>query len=102
MINNSSSDKDCQTRIGKARGVFGRLKSVWKIRHISTTLKVRSYESLLMSTMLYGAELWPLTVAQKKQLEAAHQVAKKNDRYLMEQDKVYNERVRVHTENWRR
>ena len=55
-----------------------------------------------MSTMLHGAELWPLTVAQKKPLEAAHQVAKKNDRYLMEQDKVYNERVRVHTENWRR
>ena len=65
-------DKDCQTRMGKASSVFGRLKSVWKNRHISTTLKVRLYESLVMSTMLYGAELWPLTVAQNKKLEAAH------------------------------
>jgi len=61
VTSDSSFDKDCQTRIGKATSVFGRLKSVWKNRHISTTLKVRLYESLAMSTMLYSAELWPLT-----------------------------------------
>jgi len=41
VTSDSSRDKDCQTRIGKASGVFGRLKSVWKNRHVSTTLKVR-------------------------------------------------------------
>ena len=72
MTSDSSCDKNCQTRIGKASSVFERLKSVWKNRYISTTLKVRLYESLVMSTMLYGAELSPLTIAQKKKLEAAH------------------------------
>jgi len=28
--------------------------------------KVRMYESLVMSTMLYSAEIWPLSVMQKK------------------------------------
>jgi len=41
IISDSSCDKDCQTRIGKIKSVLGRLKSVWKNRHISTTLKVR-------------------------------------------------------------
>jgi len=74
VTSDSSCDKDCQTRIGKISSVFGRLKSIWKNRHITirTTLKVRLYESLVMSTVLYGAELWPLRVAQKKKLEAAH------------------------------
>ena len=98
VTSNSSCDKDCQTRIGKASSVFGRLKSMWKNRHISTTLNVRLFESLVMSTMLYGAELWPLTVAQKK-LEAAHH---KFQRRIMNntswKDKVSNERVRAQTQ----
>jgi len=61
---NSSCGKDCKTRIRKANSIFGRLKSVWK-KQISITLKLRLYKSLVMSTMLYGAELWPLSVAQK-------------------------------------
>ena len=51
--------------------VFGRLKPVWKNKHISLALKVRRYESLVLSTMLYCVELWPLSVTQQKQLKAA-------------------------------
>ena len=100
MTSNSSCDKDCQTRIGKASSVFGRLKSVWKNRDItiSTTLKVRLYESLVVSTMLYGAELWPLTIAQKKKLEAAHHKFKTRMMGISWKDKVSNERVREQTQ----
>jgi len=65
-MNNSSCNKDCQTRIGKATSVFGRLKPVWKNKHISLAFKVRLYESLVMKTTLYSAELWPLSVTRKK------------------------------------
>jgi len=47
---------------------------------------------------LYGAELWPLTVAQKKKLEAAHH---KFNRIIMDVSwkyKVSNERVRAQTQ----
>ena len=72
VTSNGNCDKDCQQRIGKANSVFGRLKDIWKSKHISLKVKVRLYESLVMSTLLYSAELWPLSVTQKKKLEATH------------------------------
>ena len=100
VTSDSSCDKDCQTRIGKISSVFGRLKSIWKNRHITirTTLKVRLYESLVMSTVLYGAELWLLTVAQKKKLEAAHHKFQRRMMGISWKDKVSNESVRVQTQ----
>jgi len=64
LSTNGNCDKNCQTRIGKASSVFGRLQDVWRNKHLK--VKVRLYESLVMSTMLYSAELWPLTIPQKK------------------------------------
>jgi len=61
-----------QIRIGKASSVFGMLHDVWRNKHIGLKVKVRLYESLVMSTMLYSAEQWPLTIPQKKKLDAAH------------------------------
>jgi len=65
-------DKECTMRIGKASRVFGRLLNIWKSNNISLPVKVMLYESLVISTLLYGAELWPLPVTQMKKLEAAH------------------------------
>ena len=59
MSNNGNCGMDCQTRIGKANDVFGRVNDIWKN-------KVRLYEFLVMSTLLYYAELWPLSAVQKK------------------------------------
>jgi len=64
-------DKECTMRISKASSVFGRLLN-WKSKNISLPVKVKLYESLVISTLLYGAELWPLPVTQMKKLEAAH------------------------------
>ena len=49
-----------------------RLKEVRKNKHISLPIKVKLYESLVAATMLYSAELWPLTVKHMKTLEAAN------------------------------
>ena len=51
-----------------------------------------------MSTMLYGAELWPLTVAQKKKLEAAHHKFQRRIMGISRKDKVSNKRVRAQTQ----
>jgi len=47
--------------------------------------------------MLYGAELWPLTVAQKKKLQAAHHKLRRRMMGISWKDKVSNERVRAQT-----
>ena len=52
LSTNGNCDKDCQIRFGKGYKMYGGTNtSVSKV-------KVRLYESLVMSTMLYSAELW--------------------------------------------
>ena len=46
-------------RIGKAASVLGRLVNIWKSKNISLAVKIRLYESLVIATLLYGAESWP-------------------------------------------
>jgi len=65
-------DKECMVRIEKAASSFGRLSNIWKNKNIRLSMKIRLYKSLVISTLLYGAELWPLSVTQMKKLEAAH------------------------------
>ena len=59
-------------RLGKASGVFGRLTKIWRDNGLSTHTKIRLYEVLVLSTILYGAETWPVSVSNTKKLEAAH------------------------------
>jgi len=94
LSTNGNCDKDYQIRIGKASSVFGRLQDVWRNKYISLKVRVRLYETLIMSTMLYSAELWPLTIPQKKRLDAAHH---KFQRRLLGKDKVHNEIIRNQT-----
>jgi len=66
-------DKECMIRIRKAASVFGRLVNIWKSKNISLSVKIRLYESLVISTLLFGAESWPLSVTQiNEKIEAAH------------------------------
>jgi len=52
--------------------VFRRLANIQKNKSVSLPVKIKLYESLVISTLLYGAELWPLPVIQMKTLETAH------------------------------
>src|SRR6218665_2431903 len=65
MSSNSSCDKEIKTRMGKAYVVFGRLERIWKSNGCSIDTKARLYESIVLSTLLYGAETWPITVANR-------------------------------------
>ena len=49
-------DKECMIRVGKVASVFGRLVNIWKNKNISLAVKIKLYESLVISTPLYGAE----------------------------------------------
>ena len=84
-------------RIGKAASVFGRLVNIWKSKNISIAVKIRLYESLVISTLLYGAESWPLSVTQMKKLEAAHHWFQRRLLGITWRDKVRNEDIRKKT-----
>ena len=58
--------------MGKANGVFGRLTNIWRDNGLSLHTQIRLYEALVLSTLLYGAETWSMSVSNTKKLEAAH------------------------------
>ena len=97
LSHDSSCDKDIKTRLGKANSNFGRLHSIWRSKTLSIKIKVRLYESLILSTLLYAAETWPMTVTNMKKLEAAHHRWQRRILGIIWKDKVTNEEVRRKT-----
>jgi len=63
---NVSCEKDVNVRIGKAGAVFGKMKKIWRNTNISLKVKTRLHEALFLSTLLYSAELWPLSATLTK------------------------------------
>jgi len=59
-------------RVYRASAIFDKMKMVRVNKHINLQTKLRLYEALILSTLLYSADLWPLTVTLSKKLEAAH------------------------------
>ena len=59
--------------------------------------KVRLYESLVLSTLLYSADLWPLSVTQMKKLEATHHKFQLRLLGISRMDKVKNDDIRKKT-----
>jgi len=94
---NGNCEKDVKVHIGKASAIFGKMKKVWRIKHINLLTKLRLYEALILSTLLCGAEVWPLTVTLNKKLEAAHHRWLRGILGIIWRDKVTNEEVRKRT-----
>ena len=94
---NGNCEKEAKVRIGKASAIFGKVKKVWRNKHINLLTKLILYEALVLSTLLYGAEVWPLTVTLSKKLEAAHYRWLRGILGITWRDKVTNEEVRKRT-----
>ena len=72
ISHNGSCEKDVRVRIGKATAVFGKMRKIWKNKCISLKVKIRLYEAIILSTLLYSTEVWPVTMTLTKRLKAAH------------------------------
>jgi len=57
-----TSDADVDYRISKASAAFGALSNVLRNKHVSNHLKGEVYKALVLSTLLYGCEVWCLLV----------------------------------------
>ena len=93
-IKHRNCDKNVRVRVGKASGVFSKLSKIWKSKKISLSVKTRLYEALVLSTLLYSAELWPVSVTKMKKLEAAHHRWQRSILGISWKDNVTNEKVR--------
>ncbi|KAK6962103.1 hypothetical protein BgiMline_032176 [Biomphalaria glabrata] len=66
LDHHGGTDADVRTRIGKARAAFHQLKNTWGSREISTTTKIKLFNTVVKPTLLYGAETWRTTITTMK------------------------------------
>jgi hypothetical protein len=63
--------KDVETRVSKASNAFNSLRRiVWYRKCISIQAKIRIFRASVVPVLLYGSELWTLTVAEEQRLKA--------------------------------
>ena len=66
-------DKEISARIRKATCSFGRLHGrVWNERGIKTSTKVKVYQAVVLTALLYSCETWVLYRRHLKELESVH------------------------------
>ena len=92
-----SSAADVRRRSGLATSVFGRLSSVWKSHRLSLSTKLKLYNTLVLSVVLYGASTWTLTVELKRQLDVFDTRAQRRILGLRWFDFVSNNSLRART-----
>jgi len=66
----SRSKPEMFRRIGLASSVMGQLTCVWRQSRLSLCTKLRLYNALVVSVLLYGSENWTLTKSDEQKLEA--------------------------------
>ena len=69
VTTNGSSDSEVKSRLAKARHAFRLLRNFWKNGNISTKTKLRIFKTNVLTTLLYGAESWKITITVLKKLE---------------------------------
>src|SRR5678816_4113320 len=97
IAGNGSCDKEIRIRLGKANATFGRLNSIWKNKGLSLLTETRLYRGLVLTTVMYGSETWPMTKTNLKKLEAGHHRWQRRILGVTWRDKVRNEDIRKRT-----
>ena len=60
-------------------------------------MKTRLYEAIILSTLLYGADVWPLTATLTNSLDAAHHRWQRSIQGISWKDRITNVEVRART-----
>ena len=61
LTKDGKSESEIKIRMATATSALVRLKTIWKSNKISIQTKILLYKSLVLSSMLYGCEIWTLT-----------------------------------------
>lgn len=68
----NGAQKHIKARIIKARGVFSRIRTIWKSKHLSLKTKIKLYNSNVKSVLLYGSECWRVVKEDMSKIDAFH------------------------------
>ena len=68
----ASATPEIKRRINMAMVSFAKLNRIWKAKSLSRRTKAALYQAIILSVMLYNAEVWPIRQQDMKALEGAH------------------------------
>jgi len=69
---------DIARRIGLASSAMSSLNNIWSTKHLSIQTKVRVYQTLVLSILLYASETWTSLASDMKAIESFHMVSAKD------------------------
>jgi len=94
MRSEPSSGAEVAIRIAKAVKVFRALyHPLWKRRQVSVETKIGIYRAAVLPVLLYGAEVWVLSVKESTRLEVFHRKCLRGILGITKRDHWRNERV---------
>ena len=94
ISDDASTDKDVQRRTGLACGVMQSLAPIWRSKAISTQTKVKVYETLVLSVLLYNSETWALKESTKKKLRVFEMSCLRKIKGVTRRNRVRNTEIR--------
>uniref|UniRef100_K7EYP8 Reverse transcriptase domain-containing protein n=1 Tax=Pelodiscus sinensis TaxID=13735 RepID=K7EYP8_PELSI len=73
---------DIQSRLSKARNVLRSMNNVWRATQYSVHIKLKLYQSCVISTLLYGSECWRMTECNCAKLSSFHTTSLRKILYI--------------------
>lgn len=70
ICKDGGSSADIADRINKARTAFHSLHRIWRANNITTTTKLKIFDSSVKSVLLYGCSTWSTTQATRRKLQS--------------------------------
>ena len=89
LLRNIVIDNEVNARLAKARAAFGRLhKYVLNRRGITLETKIKVYQAIVLTTLLYGCELWMVYQCHARRLNYFHTTCLRKLLGIKWQDKI--------------
>ena len=88
---NGSLEREITTRITCAESAFNKLRNVWRNPAYSLQLKLRLFNSNVLSVLMYGCESWALTKQLEKRIKGFENICLRHILGIQWTDKLTNQ-----------
>jgi len=72
VTSTGGASTDITRRIRSAGSAYGMLRNIWRFTSITKKVKVKVFNSNVLSVLLYGCETWRMTIGDARKLRAFH------------------------------
>jgi len=88
---------DITRRIGVVSSAMSSLSNIWNTKHLSIQTKVRVYQTLVLSILLYASETWTSLASDMRAIESFHTKCQRRILGIRWHDLVRNSEVSLRT-----